>query len=169
MRPSEQYGIVAKYPGTCGLCGQRFAGGDRIFHLPPARRGASQDPWVCRRCRYPAPDHVPTLQEVLDKIAHRIAIGKGLALNRRDVDQLLDFILAALDEDYHDRKHVLILPATERLQIARATRVAANIRNSDILELLDALTSLGLLQHNDAGNHWRPLDDSVSESSDRDP
>jgi hypothetical protein len=94
MRPSEQYGIVARFAGHCGLCGQPTEVGARIFHLPAKRRGATQDPWVCRGCRYPNTRGEITLDDVLTKIAHRFGVGKPASLNARETELLAEPVRA---------------------------------------------------------------------------
>lgn len=138
----ERFGIVAKFPGVCGICGGTVVLGDRIFKLPESRR-SNVNPWVCRGCRYPENRSEPTLEEVFVKLNHRNHTGRTPGLNRHDVGHLLALhgtLTVEAASTFED------MPALLKLRRAHAERVSANLNRAEVLDLLEGFVRHGLIK-----------------------
>lgn len=136
----ERFGILAKYSGACGVCGASWIPGDKIFKLPKSRR-STQNPWVCRGCRYPEYRSEPTLEDVFVKLNHRNHTGRTPGINRHDVQHLLA-LHGSLDGEaalFFDD-----LPAMHKLRRAHDEQVSANLNRAELMDLLEAFVRKGL-------------------------
>lgn len=77
----------------CGLCGADVEVGERIFKLPAKRTSPAGGPWVCWTCRWPSAG-VTTLEGVLRKVRHRLALHQTIGINKAEARILAD----ALDQ-----------------------------------------------------------------------